>query len=86
MLLGVRQVGLLGPFLWQECHKRRKAQAESKKRKKHMAEKRSPRSTPLNTLTLLSHKVLGHKGFDMCFHNSLQEMGVTVEIETSAGA
>lgn len=31
MLLGVRQVGLLGPFLWQECHKRRKAKAENKK-------------------------------------------------------
>lgn len=34
LLLGVRQVGLLGPFLWQECHKRRKAKAENKKNKK----------------------------------------------------
>lgn len=32
MLLGVRQVGLLGPFLWQESHKRRKAKAENKKK------------------------------------------------------
>ncbi len=51
-----------------------------------MAEERSLRSTPLNTLALLSHKELGHKGFDTSFHNPLQEMGVTVEMETSAGA
>lgn len=33
MLLGVRQVSLLGPFLCQECHTRRKAKAEKKKKK-----------------------------------------------------
>lgn len=72
LLLGVRQVGLLGPFLWQECHKRRKAKAEKKKKKKkgkHAAEERSSRSTPLNTLAVLPHKELGHKGFDTSFHN-----------------
>lgn len=51
-----------------------------------MAGERSSRSTPLNTLALLSHKELGHKGFDTSFHNPLQEMGVTAEMETSAGA
>lgn len=68
MLLGVRQVGLQGPLLWQECHKRRKAKVENwkkkKKRKESMRpEKRSSRSTPLNTSAVLPHKELGHKGF-----------------------
>lgn len=62
MLLGVRQVGLLGLFLWQECHKRRKAKAG--KKKESVAEERSSRSLPFNTLAVLFHKELGHKGFD----------------------
>lgn len=45
-----------------------------------MAKKRSSRSVPLNTLAVLSHKELGHKGFDTSFHNplniKLQEMGL----------
>lgn len=35
MLLGVRQVSLLRPFLCQECHTRRKAKAENKKKEAH---------------------------------------------------
>lgn len=85
MLLGGRQVGPMGPFLWQECHKRRKLKAENEKRK-HMAEERSSWSTPLNTLAVLSHKELGLKGFDTSFHNPVQEMEVTVWMETSAAA
>lgn len=49
-------------------------------------EKRSSRSAPLNTLAVLTHKELGRQGFDTSFHSPLQEMGVTVEMETSAGA
>lgn len=71
MLLGVRQVSLLGPFLCQECHTRRKAKAENKKKRRHMATERSSRSVPLNTLAVLSHKELGHKGFDTSFHNPM---------------
>lgn len=45
-----------------------------------MAQKRSSRSLPLNTLAVLPHKEPGHKGFDMSFHNplntKLQEMGL----------
>lgn len=45
-----------------------------------MPKERSSRSTPLNTLAVLSHEELGHKGFDTSCHNPLQEM-VTVNIE-----
>lgn len=48
MLLGVRQVGLLGPFLWQECHKRRKAKAENKKENAWPG--KGPRGLRLSTL------------------------------------
>lgn len=85
MLLGVRQVGLLGPLLWQECHKEEKQKLKMKKESMR-PEKRSSRSLPLNTLAVLPHKELGHKGFDTSFHSPLQEMGVTVEMETSSGA
>lgn len=49
-------------------------------------EKRSSRSASLNTLAVLTHKELGCKGFDTRFHSPLQEMEVTAEMETSAGA
>lgn len=86
MLLEVRQVGLLGLLLWQECHKRRKSKSWKWKKKAYTRRKRSSRSLPLNTLDVLPHKELGYKGFDMSFQGLLQEMGVTVEMETSAGA
>lgn len=48
-----------------------------------MATERSLRSVPLNTLAVLSHKELGHKGFDTSFHNpmntKLQEMGLELK-------
>lgn len=48
-----------------------------------MATERSSRSVPLNTLAVLSHKELGHKGFDTSFHNpmntKLQEMGLELK-------
>lgn len=48
--------------------------------------KRSSRSPPLNTLHVLPHKDLWYKGFDTSFQGLLQEIGVSVEMETSAGA
>lgn len=68
MLLGVRQVGLLGPLLWQECHKEEKQKLKMKNESMR-PEKRSSRSLPLNTLAVLPHKELGHKGFDTSFHS-----------------
>lgn len=86
-LLGVRQVWSGGalPLAGMSKEKEEKQKLEIKRESTRPRE-RSSRSTPLNTLAVLSHKELGPKGFDTSFHNPPQEMGVTVEMETSAGA
>lgn len=74
-----------GPYAGRNVTKEEKQKLKMKKESMRR-EKRSSRSTPLNTLAVLTHKELGRKGFDTGFHSPLQEMGVAVEMETSASA
>lgn len=82
MLLGVRQVDMLGPFLWQECHEGRKAKAENEK--ESTRPRKGPQGLRLSRLVVLSHKDPGHQGFDRSFPSEhwIAGNGLTAEMET----
>lgn len=69
-----------------EMSQREKSKSWKWEKKACAWRKRSSRSPPLNTLDVLPHRDLWYKGFDTSFQGLLQEIGVAVEMETSAGA
>lgn len=85
-LLGARQVGLLGPFLWQECHKKEEKQKPKIKKKSAWPRKgpRGPRLSTLQPSCLI--KSSDRKVLTQAFTTPCRKWEVTVEVETSAGA